>query len=134
MNIKRLKELKKKLVEEKDLGKVWLFHMDHFADHLEFVQLGQPAHNPYLDAVILQSCQKMLGTTSPIYDFLLIEIPEYHFFHGPFKVGGRIGGVIYFDDIKKGLLAVSAKYPPTDEVMYLRFSEAMKLSDPHDRN
>jgi hypothetical protein len=45
MNIKRLKELKDKLKHESDLSKIWLFYMDHFADHEAFMELGQPAEN-----------------------------------------------------------------------------------------
>ncbi|WP_243458441.1 hypothetical protein [Nostoc sp. UIC 10630] len=44
---------------------------------------------------------------------------------------GRIGGVIYFEDIKIGLLAVSADYPPTDAVKYSRFTEMIQLSAPN---
>jgi hypothetical protein len=32
MKIKRLKELKQKLIAEKDLSDIWLFYMDHFVD------------------------------------------------------------------------------------------------------
>jgi hypothetical protein len=49
MKIKRLKELKQRMVREKDLSKIWLFYMDNFADHAEFTDLGEPIQNDYLD-------------------------------------------------------------------------------------
>ncbi|MCP6759938.1 MAG: hypothetical protein NHB32_14505 [Fischerella sp. CENA71] len=52
---------------------------------------------------------------------------KYHFFHGPLQAERRIGGVIYFEDTKIGLIAVSADYPPTDTVKYSRFSEIIQL-------
>ncbi|GAB1540030.1 hypothetical protein NUACC21_26990 [Scytonema sp. NUACC21] len=61
----------------------------------------------------------------------MIYISQYRLFHGPFQVEGRIGGVIYFEDIKIGLLAVSADYPPTDAVKYSRFSEILQLPTPN---
>jgi hypothetical protein len=42
MKIERLQELKVKLTQEKDLSKIWLFYMDHFADYSEFTDLGAP--------------------------------------------------------------------------------------------
>jgi hypothetical protein len=42
--------------------------------------------------------------------------------------------VIFFEDIKVGLLAVSADYPPTDMVKYSRFSEMRPMSAPQDYN
>ncbi|MEH1860799.1 MAG: hypothetical protein V7L21_23020 [Nostoc sp.] len=136
MKINRLQELKQKLTDVADLSHIWLFYMDHFADQPEFTDLGEPAYNEYLDAVLHKTCQQMFGRAIKITDFLLIYIAPYHLFHGAFQVEGRIGGVIYFEDIKIGLLAVSADYPPTDMVKYSRFSEMIQLSAPNrnDRN
>ncbi len=134
MNIDRLKELKQKLTIETDLSQIWLFYMDHFADYPEFTQLGEPRSNQYLDSVIHKTCQQMFGRTVKITNFLPIYIAKYHLFHGPFQVERRIGGVIYFEDIKIGLIAVSADYPPTDVVKYSRFTEVIQLSSPNDLN
>jgi hypothetical protein len=131
MKIDRLQELKQKLTNEADLSRIWLFYMDHFADHPEFTELGEPAHNEYLDAVVHKTCQQMFGKTIKINNFFLIQIAKHQFFHGPFQVEGRIGGVIYFEDIKIGLLAVSAEFPPTDAVKYSRFSELNRTSAPN---
>jgi hypothetical protein len=131
MNIDRLQELKQKLTDVADLSDIWLFYMDHFADHPEFTELGEPAENEYLDAVLHKTCQQMFGRAIKITGFFLIYIAPYRLFHGPFQVEGRIGGVIYFEDIKIGLLAVSADYPPTDAVKYSRFSEIIQLSPPN---
>ncbi|MBO3464016.1 hypothetical protein G7B40_022920 [Aetokthonos hydrillicola Thurmond2011] len=131
MKINRLQELKQKLTNEADLSDIWSFYMDHFADHPEFTDLGEPAYNEYLDAVVHKTCQQIFGKAIKIANFLLIYIPKYRLFHGPFQVNGRIGGVIYFEDIKIGLLAVSADNPPTDAVKYSRFSEIIQLSAPN---
>jgi hypothetical protein len=134
MKIERLQELKQKLINEKDLSQIWLFHMDHFADHREFTELGKPAHNDYLNVVLHKTCQQMFGNSITITNLFLIYIAEYQFFHGPFQVEGRMGGVIFFEDIKIGLLAVSSEFPPTDAVKYSRFSEPIRLSEPNRYN
>ena len=131
MKIERLQELKQKLTNEADLSQIWLFYMDHFADHPEFTELGEPANNEYLDAILDKNIEQMFGRAITISNFFLIYIAKYQFFHGSFQVKGRIGGVIYFQDIKIGLLAVSAEFPPTDAVKYSRFSELIQLSAPN---
>ncbi len=128
MKIHRLHELKQKLTNEADLSNIWLFYMDNFADHPKFTDLGEPAYNEYLNTVLHKTCEQMFGRSIKITDFFLIYIAKYRFFHGPFQIQGRIGGVIYFEDIKIGLVAVSADYPPTDVVKYSRFSEIIQLS------
>jgi hypothetical protein len=64
MKIQRLRELKQKLIEEKDLSKIWLFFMNHFADHQAFTNLGEPAHYDYLDAVLQATCQQIFGNVT----------------------------------------------------------------------
>jgi hypothetical protein len=130
MKIKRLKELKQRIVREKDLSKIWLFYMDNFADHAEFTDLGEPIQNDYLDAILPQICKQMFGRTVKIKNFLAIYLAEYRFCHGPFEVEGRIGGVIYFEEIKTGLLAVSENPALSNEVKYSRFSVPIQLSAP----
>jgi hypothetical protein len=61
MNIGQLQELKQKLTNKADLSNIWLFYMDHFADHAEFTDLGEPAYNEYLDGVIQKTCNLYLA-------------------------------------------------------------------------
>ena len=58
--------------------------MDHFADHPEFTDLGEPAYNEYLDAVLQKTEEQMFGKAMKISDFLLIYIAPYSLFHGAF--------------------------------------------------
>jgi hypothetical protein len=121
MNIDRLQKLKYRLTTEKDLSKIWLYYMDHFADHAEFTDLGEPVHNTYLQAVIQEICQQLFGKNIKTTDLLLIHLSSHQFTHGPIQIQGRIGGMIYFEDLKTGLLAISAT-PGSDLIKYSRFS------------
>lgn len=121
MKIKRLQELKHKLVNDKNLSDIWLFYMDHFVDDPKFTDLGQPAQNEHLEAILHKSCEQIFGRAIKITNFLLIYIAKYRLFHGPLQVEAHIGGVIYFEDIEVGLLAMSEAFSPTGEVKYSRF-------------
>jgi hypothetical protein len=136
MNLDRLQNLKQKLVQAQDFSDVWEFYMDEFTDHVEFIEVGRPVSHPFLEAVIPKICQQLFGQDVTIANLLIISIPEHQFYHAPFQADRRIGGVFYFEDINVGLLAISAQFPPTDEVKYSRFSVPFQQlqPNPHDRN
>jgi hypothetical protein len=133
MNGERWRQLKKKLTQEKDLAKIWDYYMDHFADHERFTSMGERVENEYLDAVAQAICGQLFGQHVVVQDFLWIHIPEHQFFHGPLQADGRIGGMIYSEPSKTGLLAISAGFPPNQQVKYSRFSKPMELPPKPDR-
>jgi hypothetical protein len=135
MDLNRLQDLKQKLMQEKNFSDIWDFYMDEFADHAAFTDIGEAVPNSFLEAVIPAVCKKMFGKPMNVTDLLVISIPEHQFFHSPFFVERRIGGVIYFEDINMGLLAVCAEFPPTPNVYYSRFSRPfMQEPNPHVNN
>ncbi len=132
MNSDRWRELKQKLTDESDLSEIWSYYMDHFADHPKFTRMGSRVDDPYLDAVTLSICQHLFGAGSTIADALTICIPQQRFYHGPFMVGGRIGGIIYDENTKTGLLAVSADAANSGMMQYSRFSKPIAVPPPPD--
>jgi hypothetical protein len=136
MRLVRLQELKRKLMKEKDFSKIWTFYMDEFADHPEFLEVGEPVKHDFLEAAIPAICQRMFSKQVKISAPLIIYIAKHQFFHAPVQVDSQSGGAIFFADINMGLLAVSAAYPSTDEVRYSRFSGPPKLQEPspYERN
>ena len=121
MNLELLEQLKQKLDHEKKLSSVWSFYMDYFAAHREFTDLGEPTDNSLVEAVVIQVGQQLFGGDDTVSDLLLIRIADHQFLHGAFVIGGRMGGVIYFEDKQMGLVAV-AERSPSKEVKYSRFS------------
>ena len=122
MKINRLDELKQKLLNDADLSQIWSFYMDEFADIPEFLDVGKPKQDELLTAILPQVCQQIFGQTTKIKQLFPIYIAQYQFFHAPFFADKRIGGLIYFEDIHTGLIAVSAHFPATSKVHYSRFS------------
>ncbi len=131
MKIKKLYQLKEKLQKESDLSKIWLYYMDEFGDRPEFANFGEPVQNDFLLSVIAQICQQIFGKPTNIDDILTIYLKEYQFFHAPFMANKHIGGVIFFEDINTGLIAVASA--TSNLAKYSRFT-GMAKSDRFDRN
>ena len=119
MNLEKLKLLKQMLSREKELDSIWSFYMDNFADYPEFTDLGEPTRHPLVEAVAAQIGKQLFNES--VGELLLIKIPDYQFIHGPLIIGGRTGGVIYFEETKTGMLAICESLS-SSMVKYSRFS------------
>jgi hypothetical protein len=104
--------------------------MDEFGDIPEFSDFGEPVQQDSLLAVITQVCQQIFGKPININDILTIYIKEYKFYHAPFMTNNHIG-VIFFEDINTGLIAVTSA--GSKLAKYSRFTGIAK-SDQNDRN
>jgi hypothetical protein len=131
MKLKKLYKLKEKLQKETDLSKIWSYYMDEFGDIPAFSDIGEPVRQDSLLAVITQVCQQIFGKPTNIDDILTIYIKEYQFYHAPFMAGNHIGGVIFFEDINTGLIAVTSA--GSNLAKYSRFT-GITTSDRNDRN
>lgn len=121
MDLDLLKELKHRLLHDKQLNGVWIYFMDHFADHVEFVQLGMATRHSFLESVLEQVSKQMFADDGAVSGVRLVSLGAYSFIHGGFAMGGRYGGLIYFEDVYVGLIAVPDK-PPSNEMKYARFT------------
>ncbi len=131
MKLKKLYQLKEKLQKETDLSKIWSYYMDEFGDRPEFSDVGEPVRQDALLATIAQVCQQIFGKPTNIDDILIIYIKEYQFYHAPFMANKHIGGVIFFEDINTGLIAVTSA--GSNLAKYSRFT-GIATSDRNDRN
>jgi hypothetical protein len=121
MDLARLQELKHALLHDESLSQVWRFFMDHFADHPEIAEFGEPARHPFVETVLAQVGQQLFGGDGSVSQLLLRWDQEHQFLHGGFHMGHRPGGVIFFGDIQTGMLAVPEGLL-SDEMKFARFS------------
>jgi hypothetical protein len=121
MDLARLQELKHKLLHEDKLGPVWTFFLDHFAENPDFIALGEQTHDVFVETVIAEVGRQLFGKAGAVGGLILTRLAEPPFVHGAFHMGGRIGGVIFFEEARMGMLAI-ADVPPGIEAKYARFS------------
>jgi hypothetical protein len=121
MDLTRLEELKRKLVQDKALPPVWTFFLDHLGQDPAFIRLGEETRHEFVEAALAEVCRQLYPKAEAIVGLILTRLAEQQFLHGGFFVAGRPGGLFYFEDIRMGLITV-AELPPSIEVKYCRFS------------
>src|SRR5262245_31275260 len=89
MGVELLAELKRRLVQEKQLPPVWNWFLDNFAENEEFMALGEPVDHEFLGAVVAQIAAQLYGPREPVHGLRLIRLGEHSFVHGGVFVGGR---------------------------------------------
>jgi hypothetical protein len=121
MDLTLLATLKEKIASAKDFGSVWSYFFDHFGEDPAFIALGERTQDAFLEAILLQVGGELFGRQVALGNLLLTRLPEHHFIHGGFTLGGKLANVIYFDDIQTGLLAVLFSVTPSETKM-VRFT------------
>jgi hypothetical protein len=121
MDLAQLQELKRQVLQEKELAPVWSYFLDHFGEDPDFIALGERTRHAFVEAVLEQVGQQLFARDGAVSRLILTRVADQQFIHGGFSMGGRIGGVFFFEEARIGLLAV-ADTPPSIEVKYARFS------------
>jgi len=121
MDLTLLDTLKDKLANATDFTDVWSYFFDHFGVDREFVDQGNRARHPFLETILAQIGAELFGHGVRIDNLILTHIPERSFVHGGFTIEGRLGNVIYFEDIQTGLIAVVVSFGP-GETKIVRFT------------
>jgi hypothetical protein len=123
LNLANLNVLKLKMAEEKEIAVAYNYFFDHFGENDEFLDVGKPARNEVLEAVLGQTVAQIMNLKSPftIQKLVMIHLPDHAFYHGGCFIGGRMVNFIYFDDIQLGCIALAYKIG-NSSVQMLRFS------------
>ncbi|MGH9848085.1 MAG: hypothetical protein ACREEM_56090 [Blastocatellia bacterium] len=110
MNLQKLEDLKAMVQIDEDFGAVWKFFFDHFGEKPEFAATGKPADGEmqsYLEPILEDICKRIANREVMIADFMLSEVPGHGFYHGPCLTDAGIVVVIYFEDVKMGMVSLT---------------------------
>ena len=117
-HINRLKEL---LLASKDLTEPMDYFLQHVITDAEIVRASQPAASAMLLHVILELVERHCGQEVFVLAPFFLHAAAYQFWHGGCHLGGYVTHLLYFDDVKTGMLSIVKPQDPTS-VEYLRFS------------
>ena len=123
MDLSRLQKLKEMIVSAESFSDPWEYFFDHFGEKPEFMTMGAPAEHPVLEAVVEKLAQEIHKGDSRVTPTkpMLVKLEDQKFIHGSFFVQGRMGVLIFFEDIDMGLMSLSAGSPDGSTLM-MRFS------------
>ncbi len=113
--------LKEKLVGAENFNEVWEYFFDHFSENPAFMEMGEKTQNPLLQAILEEVGERLFRQKVKVTNMMLTEIPQHHFVHGVCFVQNRLASVMYFKDIKVGMLSILGSVQ-THEVSMIRFT------------
>ena len=117
-HIDRLKEL---MLKSADLTEPIDYFLQHVITDAEIVRASQPAAAAMLLHVILELVERHCGQEVFVLAPFFLHAAVYQFWHGGCHLGGYVTHLLYFDDVKTGMLSIVRSQDPGG-VDYLRFS------------
>jgi hypothetical protein len=121
MDLSLLETLKQKLTTAKEFTPVFTYFLDHFRKNPDFIALGERTDSPFLETVLAQIGKELFGKEVRVEDVLLTRLDAQQFIHGACSLGGRLANVLYFEDVRMGLLVVIMSFDSNDTKL-VRFS------------
>ena len=113
--------LKEKVLTAENFDEVWQYFFDHFSDNPRFIDMGQKTENSFLQSILEGVGERLFRKKGEVTNMLFVKIPQHRFIHGACCIQGRMASVMYFEDVKLGILSVIGSLL-THEVMMVRFT------------
>jgi len=121
--MEHLDTLKTKMTTNDDFKETFDFFFDNFAEDPDFMESGSPVENEMLMQAAKTIARRMLGEEQvTLSNFMLMGLPDFHFFHGVGFVNRYMFNIFYFDDIDTGMAACAAFPPGNSETKMSRFT------------
>src|SRR5215470_19456501 len=124
LDLRKLDDLKEKMQLEEDFSAIWKFFFDHFGENPEFMALGARADETmhlFLEPILENICKQLVKREVMAAQFILTELPDQKFYHGPCLTDAGIAVVFYFEDLKMGMFSLTPGLG-SELVHYGRFS------------
>lgn len=124
-SIRKLSELKVKLVTTRDFHATFNYFFDHFGENHDFMGTGTPKYNERLQQVLATCAQPILKqSVIKMVNIKMIYVEEQKFYHGAAMINHMMANFFYFEDIDSGLIAL-APSSLQGETIIVRFSLQM---------
>lgn len=117
-------ELKKQLVETKDFAGFHDYFLTNFVEKGRFMDMGRALSRPrghFLTSALGEAYLRATDLEGTIISSRLVELPEFGLIHGAVTVNGKLGSVVYFEDLEMGMFTV-VENMRTGETKYVRFT------------
>ena len=99
-----LAELERLFAETNDFSGFWNHFLDDWAMQPWFMKQGAPTETTEMEMVVARIAGNRYGRPVKPKGMRLFRIEGAGVVHGAFIVDGKLGGVVYFENIEKGLI------------------------------
>lgn len=118
----QIETLKKRLLEDENLAVFWDYYFTHFAGLPSFAQMGRACENASVLELLKLVGKSISGKDEArVEEVLLTEVPEFGLVHGVCGLEGRMAAILYFPEMKAGVIAVAVG--PGGRMAYARLQE-----------
>ncbi len=121
MKVEHFSALKEKITGSENFNEVWQYFFDHFSDNPAFINMGKKTQSAFLQSILEEVGERLFRQKVKLTNVMLTEIPQHHFVHGACFVQGRLASVMYFEDVKVGMLSILSS-AQSHEVSMIRFT------------
>jgi hypothetical protein len=123
MDFTKLQTLKDMVMTATELGKPWDYFFDHFGADREFIALGKRVKKaPLLTGILEMVGGQILGEKAGVTELKLTSLRKRDFVHGACYINGRLVAVLYFTDVKMGMLSISDPTARPYNTFFARFT------------
>lgn len=123
-------ELRRKVQDERDLSRIQDFFDERLVMNEGFMSMGDSARNDILESMTLLVIRVVLPPEEPLQSAFL-HLPEFSLWHGMLLFPTHLARTVYFDDINRGVCALSPWAQGT-MVHHFRFSIPEGTTEPFD--
>lgn len=113
--------LKEKILGAENFNEPWEYFFDHFSENPAFMNMGEKTQSSLLQSILEEVGERLFRQKVKVTDMMLTEIPQHNFVHGACFVQGRLASVLFFKDIKVGMLSILGS-AQSHEVSMIRFT------------
>jgi hypothetical protein len=121
MDLSGLTTLRERLKTATQFSDVWDYFLTNFGEKPEFFHEGEGIQDEFLEQVLAQVGRSLFGLPVLVEGIRLVGLREHHFIHGSATINGNLTTVLYFDDLCKGMLAITSAQKP-GEMTFARFT------------
>ena len=113
--------LKEKILTAENFKEPWDYFFDHFSENPAFMNMGSKTQSSLLLSILQEVGERLFRQKVKVTNMMLTEIPRHNFVHGACFVQGRLASVLFFKDVKVGMLSILSS-PQSHEVSMIRFT------------
>ena len=124
-----IEAMRAKLITGDKFHEIQGFFFDHLGENNNFMKFCKKAKHPMLKSTIHQISNQLFEKEAELTNMMLLKAPKTSFYHGTCFLDGCLTSIIFFEDIKMGMISVVMHQ--MSETRHIRFTSIKEYSKDH---